>query len=589
MVEARGGFRIRIDSPADLLRLYTASPLLFDATSRRLYPAPTMTAGQYKEAGNRAFASGRWAKALEAYSFALDLISDWPEHRLLRQALLSNRAATLLKAQRPGGALKDALSALALEPLEKGLKKKLLHRAAMARYQLSQWEEASAHISQLQEIDAEESVALDLSKSCQQRLKEAESGVYDWPVLFASSLPSDFDVAEYMGPVKKAAIPGKNNGLVATRDIARGELLLVCRPLASAIGSATGEGKGKGKAVVVGINLYTESMDPYPFVELVALLIERALDDPACHAKVMALHAGKFGPGDAWGVVDVSRFEAAATFNSFHTEPLTASAATSSSSAPEAVSSSSHYALHNPQPGLHSEADAQDDNDNIHAPSSLYALPSLMNHSCIGNVSYAFLTPSHSRTPIIFLRAKRALAVGEECVDSYTDALDELDQRTTKLAGHGFTCTCPLCIADRLDTPAQRSSRAALAARVEELTDRIHRGKQPSSPHKNVIMDLVDSLEQTYSSHRTTNRVPRPALYRAYRLLSQLYAETGEDRAAISVELQALGTLGGEMELTGKDQWEMKIPPAVGDVNAVLSALFIAKQFRLIGKIAAAR
>jgi hypothetical protein len=75
-----------------------------------------------------------------------------------------------------------------------------------------------------------------LLKAAEQRCKEQEQGAYDFPSLFRKGADGEldgvavkFDVAEYIGPVKEAVVEGKGRALVAARDIAPGELLMVVK------------------------------------------------------------------------------------------------------------------------------------------------------------------------------------------------------------------------------------------------------------------------------------------------------------------------------------------------------------------------
>jgi hypothetical protein len=61
------------------------------------------------------------------------------------------------------------------------------------------------------------------------RLKEEQYGCYDFLSIFKHGLAAPnprHDVADYIGPVKEVDIPGMGKGLVATRDIAVGELIV---------------------------------------------------------------------------------------------------------------------------------------------------------------------------------------------------------------------------------------------------------------------------------------------------------------------------------------------------------------------------
>jgi hypothetical protein len=67
-------------------------------------------------------------------------------------------------------------------------------------------------------------------EKCRLRIQEREKGSYDWIQLFRQgSMPSARpDVADYLGPVKVSNLEhrGGGRGIIATRDIKPGELLV---------------------------------------------------------------------------------------------------------------------------------------------------------------------------------------------------------------------------------------------------------------------------------------------------------------------------------------------------------------------------
>lgn len=299
----------------------------------------------------------------------------------LYATLLSNRAQALLYLDMPGSSLRDSDAALLDPSLDdaaaSNLKEKLLLRAATAQSRLQRFPSTVARCEELVRLAPTSKEGLVLLDQAKIACATQKICAYDWVKLFGKSLFNDsIDAPDYVGSMFEVAeIKGKGNGLVATRDIARGRCLMVCAPI------AFGKGDPKRLSYTVGANLFTSTMDPYAHNDLVALLIERIIDDPTNYPRLLELTGGKdFPPIPSYPIpcpspscplsIDTSRLEGIATFNAFHTDPLARK-----------------------QPVLSPSEERQ---ANIHAPSSLYHMPSFMNHSCLGNVTYTFIgTSSH--------------------------------------------------------------------------------------------------------------------------------------------------------------------------------------------------
>lgn len=544
--ESSDGYVVRVEVPSDLVRLRSSSPYLVSTSfaSRR----ETKTALQHKATGNLCFGRGEYARAKDSYAEGLDCAGPGEA-----TTLLLNRAAALLKLDRPGAALKCCCAALqGIEPTAAAWKKAHF-RAATAEYMLSRYIDAEARLDRLLADDSDPAT-LALMTRTRARLKESETGLYEWPSVFDLAITSPtLDIADFQGPVEIANIPGRGRGLIASRNIEIGELLLVAKPM------ATGRGDPKRVGAVVGANLFTETIDPYPFLDLLASLVQRCEDDPPLATRLFDLSPSydfvthePFPPLDSPPRMDVSRLEGIATFNSFHVESLADKSAGRSRSAEVAS-----YA---------------------HAPSSLYGLPSYMNHSCVGNVSYSFLAD------VLFLRARTKVRRGDELLDSYVDALGRYEDRTKVIERHGFVCDCELCREERADGTVVREKRRGLCEAVDQLTDKIHGDKQEGSQYLAPILHLAQELATTYDRASRSSTL-QPGLYAVYRLLSQTLFSSGRADEALPFEIKALESLGARFDKSGAiDRWGLLMSPRLGDVNAVLSLLFIAKGFEGAGR-----
>lgn len=432
------------------------------------------------------------------------------------------------------------------------------------------------------------------------------------------------DAADWVdsSAIEIAPVPGKGLGLVARRPLRRGQLLLCCKPIAYAGGQGYGgeeerDGERQRLRYTVGVNLWTRSEDPWAVREVASQVLWRAAlereeggsssplfqeegDGGGLREAIAPLWAGdegdrrraqssssKSASASTENVVAPSRVEAVVTFNGFHLEQVTASATAAPSSS--------------------DEADAL-----FHAPTALYpAFPSALNHSCLSNCTYTFLSS------LFLLRVRVDLPVGAELVDSYVDASEPLDQRERKIvAAHGFRCECPLCEEERQVGPEVRQRRGQLVRHAEAeaaAEGNQEAGADPAAQRRKVdrLQRIVAELDATYGP---AARI-RPALYTPLRILSQALAlattttttrtstpssshprpvtDPDPDRDpnpdldrdldpaadAIANELRALHALGARF--TGpRGAEELVEPPRVRDMDGVMSALWIAAEWQ---------
>lgn len=587
-------YYIRIESPSDFVRLYPRDPLLAPVH----FPPPSAAARhwldalnpvQLKAAGDRAFAAKRFVKAKEAYELALDALeptfgpdSD-PTTLDLRTRLYANLAQAFIKLEMWHGAFcaaqggsqafsmrPAALAGTFLIEAQSLLLMKIRYRAALADYHRGRYDSAKTTLLQILRAGfapSDPDPPLLLAR-VEARLAEIEGGpsVDTTRSLWSDSLDmqernqrvpaSPPDLADWIdyAALSIVPIPGKGNGLVAKRRIRRGELLMCCKPLACAGGFQIGQLRYNA-----GVNLWTRSEDPWAVGEVVSEVLWRStheggakIDSPWAVEEVGPLWAGE-GVGREHDlaalllVMDPSRVEGAVTFNGFHVEEVSASALDDSA-----------------------KRDCNDPDDLFYAPTALYPrYPSALNHSCLSNCTYTFL---HS---VFFLRARIDIEEGDELVDSYVDASDPLEVRNAKLAAHGFQCACELCAEEREVGEPARERRAQLVKQAETL----------ASPDVDELRRIVEELETTYGQTTTI----RPALYTPLRMLSQaLSTRAGSSADAIANEVEALRCLGASFAGSGGEE-RLVTPSRLRDIDAVLSALWIAKEWKRAGRNEASR
>lgn len=126
--------------------------------------------------------------------------------------------------------LGDCKDVLSVPNLDKESKLKALYRSAQAAYGLGDYTAAIEWYSKCTAEDTSfKDAELGIDK-CNKRIKEMETGEYDWVHMWKHGLVPGYqlDVAEYRGPIKVVPMEnrGGGRGIVASRDIKIGELLV---------------------------------------------------------------------------------------------------------------------------------------------------------------------------------------------------------------------------------------------------------------------------------------------------------------------------------------------------------------------------
>ena len=565
------------------MRLFPDSPLISSLPSdfSSKHNLSRRSVEDCKSIGNKAFQAQRWHVAREAYSWSLAILPtsdlDSPT-TTLRATLLSNLALTNLKLSLPSSSRLNCLSALRLFPSSvfsspaTPLERKLLYRLSLALYSLEKFADCISTLEPLTLNSTSTSFpsppgpdSVRLLSQARSRLLEQTQASYDFSSMYRQAQNGkevQLDVADYFArdTFEVKQIKGKGKGLVAKRKIERGELLMVCKPVASA-GSLKSYGveeklkqagsERKRTQFLAGVNLWTKTEDPWPVNEVISRIAWKAAEG---EEGLLDHVARDLWPGDELGRVeggnslgDVSKLEGIVTFNGFRIEDLASNSVI---------------------PPTRSQVDQRQEDDTFSPPTALYpSLPSSLNHSCLPNTSYTFLST------LFILRARRNFVEGEELVISYLDQKAGLEEREDKTKKHGFVCDCGLCEEERKVGKTVRKRRETLRDQAERIT-----GNDDSTIRQ--LLKVKEELEETYA--RTTN--VRPAMYPISRRLSQIYSSKGRHQESIPVEKEGLEALGAVIEETKVDgELRLLSPPLLGDTDAVLSALWIGRMWEELG------
>ncbi|KAI5252193.1 hypothetical protein E4T42_03565 [Aureobasidium subglaciale] len=216
MMAACGNSEIRVDHPCDLIYL---------AGEDELIPACWRTSRstlEYKELGNEAYSHRDYLVASRHYTFGLDRVEEQDD--VLRRTLLRNRALASLFCGKFESARSDAMNSLAKFPSQKTVAEDTvgLHRAALASYQLQDYQSARTLLRKLLQNAPYDDEAQDELAKVFARLQEQKEGVYDLHALALSMPEKKFfaDCASFIRGVATFAPKGRAPGLFATEDLA---------------------------------------------------------------------------------------------------------------------------------------------------------------------------------------------------------------------------------------------------------------------------------------------------------------------------------------------------------------------------------
>ncbi|KAG8848973.1 hypothetical protein FRB91_010354 [Serendipita sp. 411] len=312
---------------------------------------------------------------------------------------------------------------------------------------------------------------------CEKRVSEQKDGSFDWNALFKETISSgnELDVANFVGPIKIAPLSnrGGGRGIVATRSVVAGELLLVAKPFA-----VPDQGRDTTN-MIIALNFLTGRMNGSTHLEVIQkciLKLSTGSDDAT--RDFYDLYAGDEGqyasavaeptkeprnsfPRD----IDPARIEAVCSLNWF--------------GIPENRNKSTRV-----------------QETKLDGSCALYILPSYFNHACASNANRFFFRS------VMIVRASRDIAGGTEITHSYCLAENTYQERKQVLPKWFPECDCSLCTEDRTAGPGRLAKRESLNKRSEssELG----------------VKERFDIIQQLNASYPPTHGSFRPALANAH-------------------------------------------------------------------------
>ncbi|KPV78180.1 uncharacterized protein RHOBADRAFT_40724 [Rhodotorula graminis WP1] len=453
---------VRIETPTDYEVLSPQHPLVKGARwATSSLATPRSASFDYKALGNRYFAAKKDLLAVKAYSDGLDSTDD----AATRLVLFLNRAQAHLRLGSFASALRDTSAVLGFlssevpGPALAELKATL--RRARALEGLRQLEKAREAFARVVELDPTSAEGRECVQRVERMLRESATGEYDWRQIVKDSDEGvdekELSLGDYVGPVKVVEIKGRGGGrgIVATRDIKAGELLLE----AFATGEAT-----KGR-LVMGYDLTRNMASRASKMALVEACAAKVQDDPSAAALLYALHGGEKAEPVGAAVLgaqqdreldsssqpafaDIARIEGICLVNAFSLRRT-------------------------------NMCDDDAGHDLVEdGGSALFLGGSLFNHSCTPNASWTLYGD------VQVVRARAPVKAGDEVFAAYVPASSAPEKRDSLFKLHFPNgCTCAYCVDERRDTPQQVARRAELLRAIEQLEGTYSRRQQSSYRH----------------------------------------------------------------------------------------------------------
>ncbi|KAK4167213.1 SET and MYND domain-containing protein 4 [Cladorrhinum sp. PSN259] len=447
-----GDYMVCVDHPSDVILLRFSDPIIPE--SLRVGPL-LKTADEWKNAGDTAFLGKDFPTAVFCYSEALEVSDD----AAFRAPIFTKRAGTNLLLGRYDAAKADSLASGTGGPGDW----KAYYNAGRAAYGLCEYEKSKEFLEKAVELNSSNKAIRKEYDRCLARLREQETGEYDFPAMFASLSPTNvhLDRGSFLRNTRVAESPLHGRGLFAAKDLKAGDLVFV------------------EKAALMP-NQYEPSRAS---AALYALTVRQLCDNPSLAKDILNMHADDYERSGVEGtivdgvpVLDVFLIEGVRTKNCF--------------SAP-----------------LSTLEDTKSRTIDGRLAKGLWIHAAAMNHACVANTMRSFLGD------MLISRATKDIKEGEELFQQYVPVKSLPDVRNNQYKdGWGFECACALCSRERASPEAGRNKRKELLTAVEKVCNKKVPGRElvPDATIRTVDR-LAKQLEDAHEAE-IYDKLPRLTL-----------------------------------------------------------------------------
>ncbi|KAI1765780.1 SET domain-containing protein [Hypoxylon sp. FL1150] len=433
----QGEATIRIDHPSDLVvGQDEAINDVLDSLNRKPHPNHDRAAAEKfakacKDNGNAALEKHDLPLAHAKYTNGL-IIAQQPEvfkHEPdLARDLFRNRAHVNLLLNQLDEAKSDAKESLIGSPDQRqtDLNGKAYFRAGCAAYNLGEYREAKSFFEKQLELTPGNTTAGSYLRKIEMRLREQESGVYNFEKIRAGLSRSRprVDAASFVGNTEVRESTGRGRGLFATRDIASGEMVM-CEKAFCVVW-----GHEKEALTAMTYDVRDDRIRVSP-VGLTKDVVQKLFNNPSQVGKVMGLYGDYQGDS-----TDLQKTEDGPIVDTFRVHDIVCRNAF----------------------GTGNQFGAEDVS---HASTGLWIRAAYINHSCLANTEKEFIGD------LMVLRAAQPIAAGQELFHTYDRSSDYDTRQRALMTTWGFECECELCVVEKTDDPGVRKRRKDLAEEVD--------------------------------------------------------------------------------------------------------------------------
>ncbi|CZT13036.1 related to TPR domain protein [Rhynchosporium graminicola] len=489
-----GGYGIRVDHPTDIIWLANDDPRIPSAW--KMCEKDNMkSVEEWKQEGNIHVNEGRFREAIQSYTAAL--ASSPPADEA--ETIHNNRALAYLRLKMYDSALQDTIFVDDLQARSE----KALYRGALALYSLGRYCEALEALQVLTgKFPTSKAGASELLR-VQARISEQDRGAYNFKKMHKASRlrPPNIDCATHIGPVKVKNIPGKDRGLVTSRGVKAGDLLMCEKAFAYAHADQSTDPEDK-MATDTGllVNVNTKRVTIGTHVSQLAGIYQNLANNPSVAPEFLDLYSGSYAR------TNESSLDGAAIVDSFLIEKIVSLNAFGSPVNSKDINVTSAMLSKN-----HNE---------LFDASGVWIKAAYINHSCMKNCARTFIGD------MMIVRATKDMPANTELGWCYSDPMDQEKMQQLLSESWGFTCNCERC-QDYNKIPKElKAERKNLMSRMKN-----------NDPAK-----IASEMEKTYLS--PARDIPRLEVSQIYLTLSYLHKQNSNLIDAGIYAFKALDALG---------------------------------------------